>query len=247
MKRINYWLRSSFGFSKMEANGIMILLPLMALIIFSPYLYQYFQRSFYPSPLESPEINKFYLELKEEEKNDSIKRYKKWDNSYYALEKKSWNKAQTKEPIKGAFKSYSSIEPFDINLADTTKLKRVKGVGKVLSNRIVKYRNLLGGFVSLDQLKEVYGLKDSVLISLDTLVYINDSSKISLLPINVATEYELKRHPYINSTEAKAITNYRFQHGAFNSIIDIYKIRLLDSVKIGRLEPYLDFSVGTQE
>ena len=46
----------------------------------------------------------------------------------------------------------------DLNSADTTLLKRVPGIGSSFARRIVKYRDLLGGYYVVEQLQEVYGM-----------------------------------------------------------------------------------------
>jgi len=133
------------------------------------------------------------------------------------------------------------VVPFDINEADTAVLKKVKGIGSVLSNRIIKYRDLLGGFVDVSQYKEVYGLKDSVVIALDTLALIGNQYKPETIHINTINEWKLARHPYVNKRQAKAIMNYKNQHGDFNSIEDLFNIKLLDSMMISKLSPYLEY------
>lgn len=134
------------------------------------------------------------------------------------------------------------IRPFDINKADTVALKQLKGIGSVFSKRIIKYRESLGGFVSKDQLKEIWGLNEAVLAQLDTLVYIDQSlSGIRLLPVNEATEQQLARHPYLTNKQAGAIVAYRYQHGKFHQVSDLYRIHRLDSASIARLAPYLEF------
>jgi|WetSurMetagenome_2_1015567.scaffolds.fasta_scaffold13527_3 competence protein ComEA len=96
----------------------------------------------------------------------------------------------------------------DINLADTASLMEVNGIGPVLSKRIVKYRTLLGGFYSINQLREVYGISDTLLVQLNKS-FRADTSGIRKININTATEYELMRHPYIGKYTARGIVLYR--------------------------------------
>ncbi|GAA0188159.1 hypothetical protein GCM10009122_45590 [Fulvivirga kasyanovii] len=138
--------------------------------------------------------------------------------------------------------SKKAIQPFDINKADTMALKQLKGIGSVFSKRILKYRESLGGFVSKDQLKEIWGLNEAVLAQLDTLVYIDQSlSGIRLLAVNEATEQQLARHPYLSNNQAGAIVAYRYQHGKFHQVSDLYHIHRLDSATVAKLAPYLEF------
>src|SRR5690606_106619 len=69
----------------------------------------------------------------------------------------------------------NAIARFDINTCDTATLKQVYGIGPVLAERITKYRSLLGGFVTKEQLNEVYGLKDEALQNIYEKGYIEDA------------------------------------------------------------------------
>jgi len=138
-----------------------------------------------------------------------------------------------------AIKRNATIQPQDLNLADTTQLKLIRGIGTVLASRIVKYRNALGGFVNQNQIKEVYGLDTTVVKLVQNQFYIDPVFRPSLLNINEATESELSNHPYIRSKIAKSIVAYRFQHGSFNEITDLLKIDLIDQTKFDQIRPYL--------
>ncbi|ELR69117.1 hypothetical protein C900_05506 [Fulvivirga imtechensis AK7] len=129
--------------------------------------------------------------------------------------------------------------PFDINMADTTDLKKIRGIGSVFSKRIVKYRESLGGFIDKKQLGEVYGLKESLLNHLDSLTFIGTDYPIRYLNINEVTEDQLAHHPYLTRGKAGAIISYRYQHGAFGSLNELYNIHLMDSLTITKISPYL--------
>jgi competence ComEA-like helix-hairpin-helix protein len=128
---------------------------------------------------------------------------------------------------------------FDLNKADTSALKAINGIGDKLSLRILKYRDILGGFVSMDQLKNVYGLDSLVMKRLIEASVIEDGFVPAKLDINHATENELSAHPYINRM-AKVIVSYRFQHGDFKTVEDIRKVIKVDEKNFQRLAPYLE-------
>ncbi len=132
-----------------------------------------------------------------------------------------------------------SKEKFDLNLADTTQLVRIYGIGSKLSQRIIKYRNALGGFVSMGQLGEVYGLDTTVVAELNKKAFVSPDFSPNQLAINSVTEKELAIHPYISNKLAKAITAYRFQHGNFTSLEDLTKIALVDEAFYTKIKPYL--------
>ena len=99
----------------------------------------------------------------------------------------------------------------------------------------------MGGFTSKDQLKEVYGLKDTVILALDSVTILSETFIPSQIDINNIDEYGLSKHPYISRNLAKAIINYRFQHGPFNQLADLQNIHLLDSLKLRQITPYIKF------
>ena len=129
---------------------------------------------------------------------------------------------------------------FDINLADTVDLKKINGIGSVLSNRVIKYRNLLGGFHSKDQYPEVYNLDPEVITRLadQTIIFAEDCCE--KLKINSLNLEELMRHPYLNRAQAQAIVAYRKQHGDFESFDELKEIHLIDQNTFARIYPYLE-------
>jgi competence ComEA-like helix-hairpin-helix protein len=130
-----------------------------------------------------------------------------------------------------------------LNQADTAQLKRLNGIGPYRARKIIEYRDLLGGFYSIDQLKSVYWLPDSVFYKIKTQLII-DSTNIKALPVNTANLEELVKHPYINYSQAKIISNYILEHGPLEDRKDLFSMRGLDSNAVKRLLPY--FSVNEQ-
>lgn len=126
--------------------------------------------------------------------------------------------------------------PIDINTADTTALKKLRGIGPVLAARIIRFRDALGGFHSPEQLDETYGIPPEVLLTLKKALVIG--SPVKPLAINDVQNF---RHPYIKPYQVKALLQYRHQHGKFNSVQDLHKIKVLDEETIQKIEPYLSF------
>jgi competence protein ComEA len=152
-------------------------------------------------------------------------------------------KVQTRKPEsinvkKAPAFSKKTAEKFDLNTADTAQLKEIYGVGDKLSMRIIKYREALGGFVSMSQLREVYGLDSLVIDKLEKSSEIKVNFKPRKMDINTATEKELAAHPYLGKA-ARAIVSYRFQHGAFKTVSEIRSIGSLDENTIQKITPYL--------
>jgi competence protein ComEA len=125
---------------------------------------------------------------------------------------------------------------FDLNQADTTTLMTVKGIGSKLSQRIIKFRDNLGGFHNPNQIKEVFGLDSSVVIEI--LRYGSVKTPFKKININEASEI---KHPYLKPFVAKAIIAYRNQHGKYNNIEDLSKVKIMDANTLLKLKPYLTF------
>lgn len=101
----------------------------------------------------------------------------------------------------------------DINLATAKDFQKLRGIGPAFSKRIVKYRNALGGFVSIDQLGEVYGLPDSTFLRIRP--FLQSNGQIQKINLNTSTAEELKSHPYLRWKHANAIVRYRNENGPF--------------------------------
>ncbi|MEM7550203.1 MAG: helix-hairpin-helix domain-containing protein [Bacteroidota bacterium] len=126
----------------------------------------------------------------------------------------------------------------DINKADSLKWTNLRGIGSVLSSRIVKYRNLLGGYHSIDQLYEVYGLDSAVIKSIFPQLVISDSNSINKINLNFASYERLRDHPYINSISARKIVSKRTIDGSFENIEEIKP--LIDGKdEWEKIEPYI--------
>jgi competence protein ComEA len=128
--------------------------------------------------------------------------------------------------------------PIPINLSDSANLIKIKGIGPVLSSRIIKYRNLLGGYVRKEQLLEVYGLTDERFEEIRGAFYIDT---VNVLPVfmNEIDENHLSRHPYLNLYQARALIRYREINGRFVDIDEIRENQLLPNDVFNKIKPYL--------
>ena len=131
--------------------------------------------------------------------------------------------------------SYHSI---DINTADTTAFISLPGIGGKLAARIVNFRNKLGGFYSVDQIGETYGLPDSAFQKIKRFLKL-ENSPIKKININTATLDELKAHPYIKYSIANSVVSYRNEHGSFSKVEDIKKIMAVTEEVYDKIVPYL--------
>lgn len=140
-------------------------------------------------------------------------------------------------PVSVKYKAGTVVE---LNAADTLVLKRVPGIGSVFARRIVKYRRLLGGFVSVSQLKEVYGIDESRYGKLAPWFKV-DASRARRLQVNRLDADSLRRHPYINYKQARILEELRRQKGKLAGWSDIELLEEFADADKKRLSPYLSF------
>ncbi len=128
-----------------------------------------------------------------------------------------------------------------LNRADSTELTSLRGIGPVFSRRIVRYRELLGGYHDSEQLLEVFGM-DSLRYEGIKPYVVADTLAIRQIDLNEAAFADLVRHPYIDRQVANAILNLRQQHGLFSCPSDINRSYLVCDSLWKRLSPYLKAS-----
>ena len=123
-----------------------------------------------------------------------------------------------------------------VNTADTTALKRVPGIGSYYARRIVAYREKLGGFSSVQQLREIEGMPDEAIPYLTV-----DPKAIRKLHINKLTLSQLRKHPYLNYYQARDIVDYRRLQGPITSLSQLALLKDFTKHDIERLAPYIEY------
>lgn len=126
----------------------------------------------------------------------------------------------------------------DLNTASRAQLIALPGIGEYLADRILERRKALGGFVSLNQLKEIKYL-DQEKIGVFSEFVLVDTTKISPINLNEATFQQLKSHPYINSNLANNLVKMREQKKGFYRIEEIQESALIDSELFQKIKPYI--------
>lgn len=129
----------------------------------------------------------------------------------------------------------------DINLATKEDLIKIYGIGPALSDRILKQKEILGGFVSMKQMGDVWGLSPEVIESLNQHFRVTTIPKIKKIDINNASIKELMLFPYFKYALAKAIVTYRSMNGDFKNSEDLTKINGFPSEKLDIISLYLEF------
>lgn len=129
----------------------------------------------------------------------------------------------------------------EINSADSAMLTEIRGIGPAFASRIIKYRNRLGGFYKIEQLREVYGIDSVKYQQIKDQISLN-SEKIIQININSATFEILRKHPYLSYKQMNAILQYRRQHGNFKTAEELKKVAILNEEIIRKIEPYISFN-----
>lgn len=133
---------------------------------------------------------------------------------------------------------FKNTKPVELNSADTNALIALYRIGPGMARRIVEYRDKLGGFLSLNQLTEIYGFDEDVLYDLQGKIFV-DAAKAKVFDVNTVSLDELKTHPYFKYKLSNAIVNYRAQHGAYKELDDLKKIVIVNDSIYQNITRYL--------
>ncbi|GMQ24478.1 hypothetical protein Aoki45_11600 [Algoriphagus sp. oki45] len=224
-RKLEFWFKTYFGFSRKETVGFLLVVPLLFLLSFLPAFIRW---------------------VKDQRESD---RYAEYLQAADSLEKAGFLVVSSPLPgfnpqdtVKKDFKT-SQIERINripFSEADSITLQIVPGIGPATAGRIIKYRENLGGFVAKTQLMEVYGMKAET--AEEVWEYFEfDPGIRTKIPINQAEAADLSKHPYISYSEAKVIVAYRNQHGDFQNAEDLLKIRIFKKEWVDKIAPYLNF------
>ncbi|MCL2597214.1 MAG: helix-hairpin-helix domain-containing protein [Paludibacter sp.] len=163
------------------------------------------------------------------EKSDFAKIYGISDNKFNELEKyiiiENKNNSQTEPKTtsqQNDNQSFAENIIVDLNIADTTELMLVRGIGRYYAKGIVSYRKQLGGFASIEQLMELKNMRTENYEKIKNSFTV-DIDKIQKIKINTASVERLKSHPYIGFYRAQKIYEFRRQKGKLQNINDLKK------------------------
>lgn len=126
----------------------------------------------------------------------------------------------------------------EINRATEDELLTIKGIGPFFAMNIIKQREKLGGFLSKDQLLEVWKFTPEKLAEIEAFITVN-SSFVKKININSASIDELKNHPYIRWNIANSIVKMRVQKGSFHSVNELLESKLITQEIFDKIKPYL--------
>ena len=231
------------AFSKKERRGIYLLSVIAMMLWILPVFF-----AEETPPEEILEITP--LQLSEAKKMLSTKRHAFANQRPY----RSYYPTAAKQEPKGFSREYSHDQerPFaprqqqkplliNLNEADSAQLEALPGIGERLSARIIKYRDRLGGFHDVAQLKEVYGLQDSVLVLLVTRLFVPPGGLIKKMDVNKCSYADFRRHPYMGHAFAKSLVAFRQTHGEIETVDELYQLVAVKKEEIERMKPYFSF------
>lgn len=185
-----------------------------------------------------------YVRIDNDKRNrDNYRRFKDKEPVY----KKNKNQSsdfsyEHKKEEKKEIKKYPKQEKFnagiiiDVNTADTSILKKIPGIGSVISRNIVNYRNRLGGFYNTAQLLEVQYVDSTLLKWFEV-----KSDVFRKIRINKAGIDELRSHPYMDFYKAKAIIDFRRKRGSIDGMSQISMFEEFTEEDIDKLSHYFSF------
>lgn len=146
---------------------------------------------------------------------------------------------QRRKKIKTEGQGASAKEKSDLNKASREELQQIKGVGKVLSRRILRHRRQLHGFVGNNQLKDIYGLTYEVRQRIVDRFTVQPDSSLKKLDMNSASVAELSEIYYFDYELARDIVNYRITHEGIRTFEELAKVRRFPIGRLDRLKLYL--------
>ena len=227
-------------FSKGERNALLVLLCLIALT-WVAIIYTAEEDSPTPSPaappiaavdsLKTAETNRMPIEAPASQQPTVAPRS--------AKPQQTWPRLPRQNSYKQASNKFPAGTVIELNQADTLTLKKIPGIGSTFARRIVSYRKLLGGFYTVEQLAEVYGIDEDRYNALYPW-FKTDTTCIQPLRINHISFKELLRHPYLNTSQVRQIERLRRKAplSGWNNLILLEEFTDLDRQ---RLQPYLSF------
>lgn len=224
-QKLFFWLKIHLGFSAKESRGFLLLIPCLVFLVGASQVLAWAKNR------SAEKLYQHYL--------DQV------DSLELAGIPLRISPLPTFDP-EDTLRSFPSnkvsdrIQRLPFSASDSILLQIVPGIGRLTAGRIIKHREHLGGFVHVDQLKEVYGLKPET-ITLIWEYFDFDTVAPRQIDLNNLSVEELTRHPYMSYQEAKVLVAYRLQHGPFLQVEDLLRIKIFKADWVAKISPYLSF------
>lgn len=131
-----------------------------------------------------------------------------------------------------------TYECLDLNSCSAADLERLPGIGIVLSERIIRYRDLLGGFTESGQISEVYGLDSATVELIRDKVTVTEDA-VRMIMLDTCSFSQMARHPYIGPEIARAVMKFRSLMGVSFTLADLVSQRVISASQAERMAPYV--------
>lgn len=226
-----YLLRFTLAYTHAEMRGLFILLGMMVI-----YVLLYIGYEWQENEAAKLEFQPVLWEVNFKAISPKVFALRKFGGREFGVRRK-WVDYKFGGYKSGVRRKQQAI---DINTADSVAWVGLNGIGPGFAKRIMTYREKLGGFYQVDQLKEVYGL-DSLWVKENKALLKVGAGVYRFLAIN-QVEWKDFKHPYLPYGQSKVVLAYRKQHGVLKDFEALEKIQLLDLVAWRRLRPYLSFT-----
>jgi competence protein ComEA len=238
-RRVIRFFRLYFGFSRRESRGFLLVFPGLVVLFFIPSLLGQFFFNAEVERYEQYRMEALAIAERIQPMPDSlgslpIAKTVSVNPIHVPQDTAERHRSQWRRPDK------PELNRVPFHEADSILLQAVVGVGPVISSRIVKYRDLLGGFYDAGQLLEVYGVTEELATKIYELFPFSPNI-YKKLSINQLSSKDLAQHPYIGLNEARVIFAYRNQNGQIAGREDLLKIKILNEAWVDRIAPYLVF------
>lgn len=233
---LRHFLRTYFGFSKRESRGFLFVFPMLIILYLLPMVLEKIM-----SAKHEKEFQKYLVEAESALNFISPLPSTPWKQVDSILqERKDTSIQDDKVPKRLERLQAPTLNRVAFHETDSVLLQMISGVGPVLSSRIVKFRESMGGFHQPEQILEVYGLTPEVAERIYR-TFPFEPIVTQKIPLNSADAKLLSQHPYISAGEAKVIVAYRQQHGPFKQVSDLLNIKVFNQAWVDRIIPYLEW------
>lgn len=120
---------------------------------------------------------------------------------------------KSNEKVKEEFKPAKKAIPIvDLNTVDSATLVELPQIGGYMALRILEFRDKLGGFVDMEQLRDVKGMDEARFAAIQPYIKIGEV-EIRKMDVNRADFKTLVHHPYLSYEQVKRIFNQREKRG----------------------------------
>ena len=230
-QKLFFWLKTHLGFSAKESRGFLLLIPFLGLLVGASQVLAWAKDQ------NADKLYKYYLD-----QVDSLERV---GVHLQASPLPTFHTADTLRRSQST-KVSERIQRLPFSESDSVVLQIVPGIGALTAGRIIKHRENLGGFIQVDQLNEVFGLKPE---TIPVIWEYFDFDRVAprQIEINAVPVEELAKHPYISYQEAKVLVAYRLQHGPYLQLDDLLKVKIFKADWVNKIGPYLDFELKDAE